>query len=98
MDFEIPWSVAEIDAACNEVVAAQGISEGYVRPVAWRGAEMMGVSAQNTKIHFAVAAWEWPAYFSPDARMQGIRMQRSEERRVGKAGVSTCRTRWSPCH
>src|SRR3546814_15555424 len=53
MDFEIPWSVAEIDAACNEVVAAQGISEGYVRPVAWRGAEMMGVSAQNTKIHFA---------------------------------------------
>src|SRR3546814_8838944 len=53
MDFEIPWSVAEIDAACNEVVAAQGISEGYVRPVAWRGAEMTGVSAQNTKIHFA---------------------------------------------
>src|SRR3546814_920869 len=87
MDFEIPWSVAEIDAACNEVVAAQGISEGYVRPVAWRGAEMMGVSAQNTKIHFAVAAWEWPAYFSPDARMQGIRMQWAKWRRPDPATI-----------
>jgi len=58
----------------GQVVKAQGIVDGYVRPVAWRGAEQMGVSAQATKIHVAIAAWEWPAYFSPEARLKGIRM------------------------
>jgi len=81
LDFAIPYTTEQIDAACREVVAAQGITDGYVRPIAWRGSEMMGVSAQNTKIHLAIAAWEWPAYFSPDARMQGIRMQFARWRR-----------------
>ena len=58
----------------NAVVKANGIVDGYVRPVAWRGAEQMGVSAQQTKIHMAIATWEWPAYFSPEARMRGIRL------------------------
>ena len=58
-----------------------GITDGYVRPVSWRGTEMMGVSAQRNTIHLAVAAWEWPAYFSPEARLQGIRMQLSKWRR-----------------
>ena len=53
---------------------ANNIVDGYVRPVAWRGAEQMGVSAQATKIHLAIAAWDWPAYFSPEARAKGIRM------------------------
>jgi branched-chain amino acid aminotransferase len=75
LGFEIPWSRAEIDAATNEVVKANGIVDGYVRPVAWRGAEQMGVSAQETKIHMAIATWQWPAYFSPEARMRGIRLQ-----------------------
>ena len=74
LDFEIPWSVAEIDKACNEVVVANNISDGYVRPIAWRGSEMMGVSAQSSKIHLAIAAWPWPSYFSPEARLKGIRM------------------------
>jgi len=74
LGFEIPWSVEEIDQACRAVVQANGIGDGYVRPVAWRGAEMMGVSAQHSKIHLAIAAWSWPAYFSPEARLQGIRM------------------------
>ncbi|HUI16594.1 MAG TPA: branched-chain amino acid aminotransferase [Alphaproteobacteria bacterium] len=74
LDFEIPWSVAEIDKACNEVVVANNISDGYVRPLAWRGSEMMGVSAQSSKIHLAIAAWPWPSYFSPEARLKGIRM------------------------
>ena len=74
LDFEIPWSVAEIDKACNEVVVANDISDGYVRPIAWRGSEMMGVSAQSSKIHLAIAAWPWPSYFSPEARLKGIRM------------------------
>ena len=81
LDFTIPWTTEQIDEACRQVVAAQGLTDAYVRPIAWRGSEMMGVSAQNTKIHLAIAAWEWPAYFSPEARMEGIRMQISEWRR-----------------
>jgi branched-chain amino acid aminotransferase len=74
LGFEIPIGLAAINEATNAVVRAQGIVDGYVRPVAWRGAEQMGVSAQATKIHMAIAAWEWPAYFSPEARLKGIRM------------------------
>jgi branched-chain amino acid aminotransferase len=74
LDFEIPYSVAEIDRACNEVVAANKIADGYVRPLAWRGSEMMGVSAQQNQIHLAVATWQWPSYFSPEARLKGIRL------------------------
>ncbi|MGE0725222.1 MAG: branched-chain amino acid aminotransferase [Alphaproteobacteria bacterium] len=74
LDFKIPYSVAEIEAAKKAVVASHGISDGYVRPIAWRGSEMMGVSAQHNKIHLAIAAWEWPSYFSPEARAKGINM------------------------
>ncbi len=81
LDFRIPWTTEQIDEACNAVVAAHGLKDAYVRPVAWRGSEMMGVSAQNTRIHLAVAAWEWPTYFSPEARMKGIRMQLATWRR-----------------
>ncbi len=81
LGFEIPYSVAEIDAASEQVMAANGIVDGYVRPVAWRGSEMMGVSAQKTKIHLAIAAWEWPAYFTPEARLKGIRMTVSDWKR-----------------
>ena len=81
LDFTIPWTTEQIDEACRQVVAAHGLKDAYVRPIAWRGSEMMGVSAQNTKIHLAIAAWEWPAYFAPEARMKGIRMQWSDWRR-----------------
>ena len=81
LGFEIPYSVAEIDAACIETCKANDIIDGYVRPVAWRGSEMMGVSAQETKINVAIAAWAWPSYFSPAARMKGIRLKTSEWRR-----------------
>jgi len=81
LDFEIPYSAGQIDQACRDAVAAMEITDGYVRPVAWRGSEMMGVSAQKNAIHLAIAAWEWPAYFSPEARMQGIRMQLSKWKR-----------------
>ncbi len=87
LDFEIPYSVAEIDAACNALIRAMKITEGYVRPVAWRGSEMMGVSAQQTSIHCAIAAWEWPAYFSPEARMAGIRMTIAKWRRPDPATI-----------
>ena len=81
LDFKIPYSVAEIDAACRDVVKSMRISDGYVRPVAWRGSEQMGVSGQQNKIHLAIAAWVWPAYFTPEARLQGIRMQWGKWRR-----------------
>jgi branched-chain amino acid aminotransferase len=81
LGFEIPYPVETIDAACYEVLKANGIVDGYVRPIAWRGSEMMGVSAQQSKIHLAIAAWQWPAYFSPEARMRGIRMMWAPWRR-----------------
>ena len=81
LGFEIPYSVEEINAACIQCCEANNIVEGYVRPVAWRGSEMMGVSAQETKIHLAIAVWDWPSYFSPEARMKGIRLKTTEWRR-----------------
>ncbi len=81
LGFTLPYSVAEIDQAATEVLKANGIVDGYVRPIAWRGSEMMGVSAQNNRINVAVAAWEWPAYFSPEARLKGIRMTMADWRR-----------------
>ena len=75
LGFEIPWTLEEIEAASIETVRASGIQDGYVRPIAWRGAEQMGVSAQLTEIHLAIAVWDdWKAYFTPEARSKGIRM------------------------
>jgi len=81
MGFEIPYSVEAIDAAALDLLRQNGIGDGYIRPVAWRGSEMMGVSAQQTRINVAVAAWEWPSYFSPEARLKGIRLKTSPWRR-----------------
>ncbi|HXD44103.1 MAG TPA: branched-chain amino acid aminotransferase [Pseudolabrys sp.] len=81
LDFEIPYSVAEIMAAKQMVVEKNGRKEAYVRPVAWRGSEMMGVSAQSNTIHVAIASWEWPSYFDPEQRLKGIRLDLAEYRR-----------------
>ena len=81
LGFALPFSVEEIDAACREVVRANGIDDGYVRPVAWRGSEMMGVSAQRTRIHVAIAAWDWGAYFDTRAQTEGIRLSMADWRR-----------------
>ncbi len=87
LDFEIPYTVEEIDQACIEAVAAQNIVDGYVRPVAWRGSEMMGVSAQISKINVAIAVWEWPSYFSPEERFKGIRLDQAIYRRPDPATI-----------
>jgi branched-chain amino acid aminotransferase len=81
LDFEIPYQVAEIDAAKQLVLDTNGQADAYVRPVAWRGAEMMGVAAQQNKIHFAIASWEWPSYFDPAQRLKGIRLDLADYRR-----------------
>jgi len=74
LDFKIPYSVEEIDRASLEVCARNGLDDAYVRPIAWRGTEMIGVSAQNTTIHTAIACWEWPSYFKPEEKARGIRL------------------------
>jgi len=89
LDFEIPFSVAEIDAAKALVLEKNGQKDAYVRPVAWRGSEMMGVSAQNNKIHLAIATWEWPSYFKPEEKMKGIRLDLAEYRRPDPATAPT---------
>ncbi len=77
----MPYSAAEIDAAKALTLQKNGMSDAYIRPLAWRGSEMMGVSAQNNKIHLAIATWEWPSYFDPAQRMKGIRLDIAEYRR-----------------
>ena len=81
LGFKIPYSAGEIDQACRDAVIAQKITDGYVRPVAWRGSEMMGVSAQKNSIHLAIAVWEWPSYFDPEERLKGIRLDMAAYRR-----------------
>jgi branched-chain amino acid aminotransferase len=81
LDFEIPYSVAEIDQACRDVVRANKLVDGYVRPLAWRGSEQMGVSAQATRINLAIAAWDWGSYFDPAARTKGLRLKIAQYRR-----------------
>ncbi len=85
LDFTIPYTVAEIDQACRDVMAANKLSDCYVRPVAWRGSEQMGVSAQNAKIHLAIAAWEWGSYFPMEQRLKGIRIANAVYRRPDPA-------------
>lgn len=81
LGMKVPYGAAEIDAAIMATVKANNIVDGYVRPFAWRGSEMMGVAAQHNKIHLAVAVWSWPSYWSPEARMRGIRLNISQWRR-----------------
>lgn len=89
LDFQIPFTVAEIDAACKETCARNGLTDCYVRPIAWRGSEQIGVSAQQTKIHVAIAAWEWPSYFKPEEKAKGIRLTFAKYRRPDPATAPT---------
>ncbi|HEY0163940.1 MAG TPA: branched-chain amino acid aminotransferase [Sphingomicrobium sp.] len=81
LGFEIPWSVEQVSAACNEVIKANNLIDAYVRPVAWRGSEQMGVSALGTEPHLAIAAWEWGKYFDPKLAEKGIRLDLARYRR-----------------
>ncbi|GKX33436.1 MAG: branched chain amino acid aminotransferase [Rhizobiaceae bacterium MnEN-MB40S] len=85
LGFEIPFTVEEIDEACNSLLKMQGFDDAYIRPVAWRGSEMMGVSAQSNKINVAIAIWQWPSYFKPEERLKGIRLDIAQYRRPDPA-------------
>ena len=81
MGITIPYSETEINNACKEIISVQNIKDGYVRPMAWRGSEMMAISAQQTKIHVAVATWDWGSYFDPKLKVNGIRLNISNWRK-----------------
>ena len=81
MGFEIPYTEDEINVASNKIISTQNVENGYVRPVAWRGSEMMAISAQQTKIHVAIATWEWGSYFDPKLKIEGIKLNISSWRR-----------------
>jgi len=74
LDFKIPYTVSEIDEACKATCARNGLTDCYVRPIAWRGSEMIGVSAQQSKIHVAIAVWEWPSYYDLEQKKKGVRL------------------------
>jgi branched-chain amino acid aminotransferase len=81
LDFQIPFTVYQIDRACVDTCRKNGLSECYIRPIAWRGSETIGVAAQNTTIHVAIAVWEWPSYFRPEEKAKGIALTWAKYRR-----------------
>ncbi len=81
LDMKIPYSYDKIIEATKKLVSDQNIQNGYIRPFVWRGSEMMGVSAQNTKINVAIAIWDWPTYFDPDLKLKGIKLNISKWQR-----------------
>ena len=81
MGIKIPYSKDEINKATKKIVSIQNVQNGYVRPFAWRGSEMMAISAQQTKIHVAIATWEWGSYFDPKLKTEGIKLNISKWRR-----------------
>ena len=89
MGFEIPYSVEEILAAKDQLVEKMGFADSYVRPIAWRGSEMMGVSAQQNRINLAIAVWEWPSYFDPEAKKNGIKLDIAKWRRPNPESAPT---------
>ena len=81
MGFEIPYSEDQINKASKNIISVQNVENGYVRPIAWRGSEMMAISAQQTKIHVAIATWEWGSYFDPKLKVEGIKLNISKWKR-----------------
>jgi branched-chain amino acid aminotransferase len=81
LGFELPWSVEQIEAACKAVLEANDFTDAYMRPVAWRGSESMGVAPGNTRPHLAIAAWQWGKYFDPEIAAKGIRLDIAPWRR-----------------
>jgi branched-chain amino acid aminotransferase len=90
LDFEIPYTVDQLIEAKQLVVDKNGFKNCYVRPVAWRGSEMMAVAAQNATIHTAIAVWDWPSMFDVNTKMKGIKLDIAEYRRPDPATA--------PCH
>lgn len=89
LGFDIPYSLEQLENATKETIAKQNVVNGYIRPVAWRGSEMMAISAQRSTIHVAIASWEWPSYFSKEAKERGLRLQMSKWARPAPNTIPT---------
>ncbi|WGM31792.1 branched-chain amino acid aminotransferase [Brevundimonas sp. NIBR11] len=89
LDFELPYSVAEIDQACKDTCAKMGMEDAYIRPVAYLGPEQTSVSALNNKCHVAIAVWDWPSYFDPEVKKRGIKLEWAKWRRPDPATAPT---------
>ena len=87
MEIKIPYSQSEINQACNQIVSVQNVKNGYVRPVVWRGSEMMAISAQKNKTNIAIATWEWGSYFDPKLKLKGIKLNISKWKRPNPNSV-----------
>ena len=87
MEIQIPYSQSEINQACNQIVSMQNVKNGYVRPVVWRGSEMMAISAQKNKTNVAIATWEWGSYFDPKLKLKGIKLNISKWKRPNPNSV-----------
>ena len=81
LGFQVPYSAEQLNEAQRDLLRRMNLVDAYLRPVAWRGSEMMGVSAQSNSINVAIAAWEWPSYFDPAERLRGIRLDYAIYRR-----------------
>ncbi len=90
LGMEIPFSEAQINAAKEETLKANNFVDAYIRPVAWRGSEQMGIGAQAAQTHVAIACWEWPSYFSPELREKGVSLKTSSWRKPAPDSA--------PCH
>lgn len=75
LGMHLPYTVAELEKAKYETLEKNNLKDAYVRPIAWRGAEQLGISAQKTKIHVAIATWEWPSYYPAEIRENGIALK-----------------------
>ncbi len=89
LDLNIPFSVSEITNFVQEIVFKQNIQNGYIRPVVWRGSEIMAISSKNGSTNIAIAAWKWPSYFSPEQILKGIKMTTSKWSRPSPSSAPT---------
>jgi branched-chain amino acid aminotransferase len=87
LDMDMPFTVAEIDEACKETCRRNGLTDAYLRPIAWRGSETLGVASKGTKVHVAIACWSWPSYFDPEEKKRGIRITHAKWRRPDPATI-----------
>ena len=87
MGIKVPYTQKEVNEACKDIVNIQKVQNGYVRPVIWRGSEMMAISAQKNKVHVAIATWEWGSYFDPKLKLKGIKLNISSWRRPSPESI-----------
>ena len=89
LDLKIPFQLNDICLHVRDVVKKQNVKNGYIRPVVWRGSEMMAISAEKASTNIAIACWEWPSYFSPDKLLQGINLSVAEWTRPSPQSAPT---------